>query len=88
MGDAPPRTGADGERRGALRAPARRPHLLLALYLAAAYLGLVWPGYPALANRFEPQVLGLPFVFAYVVAWALSAPLALGAYMAATERRT
>ena len=66
------------------RPPGRWPHIALGLYLATALVCLVWPVYPAL-GRVEPLVLGLPFHFAYVVAWALVTPVVLGLYMRATE---
>ncbi len=37
------------------------------LYFAFATALLIWPIYPALGNRIEPRVLGLPFSLVYVL---------------------
>ena len=40
--------------------------LFLALWVAVA-AALAWPTYPAVAGGFRPQVLGLPWSFAWVI---------------------
>lgn len=41
---------------------------LALLYFVLATAALVWPIYPAVANRIEPRVLGLPFSLVWVLA--------------------
>jgi hypothetical protein len=41
---------------------------LALLYFVLATAALVWPIYPAVANRIEPRVLGLPFSLIWVLA--------------------
>lgn len=38
------------------------------VYFVLATAALVWPIYPAIGNRIEPRVLGLPFSLVYVLA--------------------
>jgi hypothetical protein len=71
---------------GSAPRPRRWPHVALGLYVAAALFSLNWPGLDWLANRVEPRVLGLPFFIAWIAAWAIGSCLALGAYLALTER--
>ena len=46
---------------------ARRWTRLGVAYFALATALLIWPLYPALGNRIEPRVLGLPFSLVYVL---------------------
>ncbi len=62
------------------------PHVAFAVFCACALLALVWPVYPALGNRIEPRVLGLPFSLAWIVAWIVASFLALVAYEWGTRR--
>ncbi len=39
-------------------------------YLVAFLLSVTWPG-ATLTNRFEPQILGLPFNLAWVAGWVV-----------------
>jgi len=36
-------------------------------YFVVATASLIWPVYPALGNRIEPRLLGLPFSLTYVL---------------------
>jgi hypothetical protein len=62
------------------------PHVALAVYVALALLGLLWPGYAWITARVHAHVLGLPFPMAWVAGWALSTCVVLGVYMKLTER--
>lgn len=53
---------------------------LLTGYLALCAIALVWPAYPLLANRLTPQILGLPFSFAWNIGWVVSTFCVLAAY--------
>jgi predicted PurR-regulated permease PerM len=56
------------------------PHVAFAVFCACALSALIWPIYPALGNKIEPRVLGLPFSLAWIVAWIVASFLALVAY--------
>jgi hypothetical protein len=56
------------------------PHVAFATFCACALAALIWPVYPALGNKIEPSVLGLPFSLAWIVAWVVASFLALVAY--------
>lgn len=49
---------------------AKRPSLLLTLHFILCTLAMIWPG-ALFANRIEPTVLGLPFLFFWYVLWML-----------------
>ena len=42
-----------------------------ALFFLAFVLAVIWPGVIPF-NRFEPQILGLPFVMFWIAAWVLA----------------
>lgn len=44
------------------------PLWLSLLYFALSVASLVWPIYPAVANRIEPRLLGLPFSLVWILA--------------------
>ncbi|HFE46146.1 MAG TPA: hypothetical protein ENJ18_11745 [Nannocystis exedens] len=48
-------------------------------YFVLATALLVWPIFPALGNRIEPRVLGLPFSLVYVLAVIVANTLVLAA---------
>ncbi len=48
-------------------------------YFAVATALLIWPLYPALGNRIEPRVFGLPFSLVYVLAVIVANTLVLAA---------
>lgn len=45
-------------------------HLLTGLHFAVCTLAMIWPG-ALIANRIEPTVLGLPFLFFWYILWML-----------------
>ncbi|WP_261395965.1 DUF3311 domain-containing protein [Halomonas sp. DP8Y7-1] len=45
-------------------------HLLTGLHFAVCSLAMIWPG-ALIANRIEPMVLGLPFLFFWYILWML-----------------
>nr|WP_298057319.1 hypothetical protein [uncultured Halomonas sp.] len=45
-------------------------HLLTGLHFAVCTLAMIWPG-ALIANRIEPTVLGLPFLFFWYTLWML-----------------
>ncbi len=49
------------------------------LYFAFATALLIWPIYPAIGNRIEPRVLGLPFSLVYVLGVLILNTLVLAA---------
>jgi len=49
------------------------------VYFAVATALLIWPVYPALGNRIEPRILGLPFSLVYVLGVILLNTLVLAA---------
>jgi hypothetical protein len=63
------------------------PRLLFIAYALLCAAALTWPGYAWLGNRIEPFVLGLPFSFAWVIAWVIASFFALLIFHRATERR-
>lgn len=42
-----------------------------ALFFVAFVLAVIWPGIVPF-NRFEPQILGLPFVMFWIALWVLA----------------
>lgn len=42
-----------------------------ALFFVAFVLAVIWPGIIPF-NRFEPQILGLPFVMLWIALWVLA----------------
>lgn len=42
--------------------------IVMGAYFLICTLAMIWPG-AAVANRVEPMVIGLPFVFFWYVAW-------------------
>ncbi|MGM0832108.1 DUF3311 domain-containing protein [Halomonas qinghailakensis] len=45
-------------------------HLLIGLHFTLCTLAMIWPG-ALIANRIEPTVLGLPFLFFWYILWML-----------------
>lgn len=43
-------------------------HILVGLHFAVCTLAMIWP-VATLANRVEPTVLGLPFLFFWYILW-------------------
>ncbi len=41
----------------------------MSIYFLVCTLAMIWPG-AVVANRIEPMILGLPFLFFWYVAWA------------------
>lgn len=64
------------------------PHVAFALFCLSAFVALTWPLYPALGNRIEPRVLGLPFSLAWIVGWTVASLLALVLYEWGVSRRS
>ena len=60
--------------------PSKTPHILLALFCVVFLLAVCWPGYAWAGVRIEPYVLGLPFSFAWVVGWLLTAFVVIAIY--------
>lgn len=48
----------------------KRYHLAVTAHFAVCVLAMVWPG-ALIANRVEPYVLGLPFLFFWYAAWMM-----------------
>ena len=72
------------------RRPARRLALadvLFGSYCLVALSAVVWPVYPAIGNRIEPFVMGLPFSLAWIVGWVAATFVALVLYERSIERR-
>ncbi len=68
----------------------KKPILLnlgLLAYTVVCGAALVWPGYHWLGNRIEPFVLGIPFSFAWVIAWVLGTFFVMLVYHLAIQRR-
>lgn len=40
----------------------------MSIYFGVCTLAMIWPG-ALVANRIEPMILGLPFMFFWYVAW-------------------
>ncbi len=40
----------------------------MSIYFLVCTLAMIWPG-AVIANRIEPMILGLPFLFFWYVAW-------------------
>lgn len=40
----------------------------MSIYFGVCTLAMIWPG-AVVANRIEPMILGLPFLFFWYVAW-------------------
>lgn len=40
----------------------------MSIYFLVCTLAMIWPG-AVVANRIEPMILGLPFLFFWYVAW-------------------
>lgn len=40
----------------------------MSIYFLVCTLAMIWPG-AVVANRIEPMILGLPFMFFWYVAW-------------------
>ena len=57
----------------------RRWTRLALLFYGLATAALVWPIYPALGNRVEPRLLGLPFSLTYVMAILVLSTVVLAA---------
>lgn len=55
-------------------------HIAYGLFVACTLACLGWPGYPALADKIEPFILGLPFSLAWNVGWVLLSFLALSLF--------
>jgi predicted PurR-regulated permease PerM len=53
------------------------------LFFVATTAALVWPIYPALGNRIEPRVFGLPWSLCYVLGLIVLNTLVLAAVFAA-----
>ena len=64
------------------------PHLAFALFCLSAFVALTWPVYPALGNRIEPRLLGLPYSLAWIVGWIVASLVALVAYERFVSRRS
>ncbi|MBB3139659.1 DUF3311 domain-containing protein [Halomonas organivorans] len=45
-------------------------HTLVGLHFALCTLAMIWPG-ALIANRIEPTLFGLPFLFAWYILWML-----------------
>lgn len=45
-------------------------HLLTGLHFTVCTLAMIWPG-ALIANRIEPLILGLPFLFFWYAFWML-----------------
>lgn len=45
-------------------------NILLSLHFAVCTLAMIWPG-ALIANRIQPLVFGLPFLFFWYVLWTL-----------------
>ncbi|NVK44213.1 MAG: DUF3311 domain-containing protein [Oceanospirillaceae bacterium] len=43
-------------------------HLLVGLHFTICTLAMIWPG-AVIANRFEPTVLGMPFLMFWYILW-------------------
>ena len=69
------------------RPTSRLPYVLFGTYLAVALLAVTWPGFAWLGARIEPRVLGLPFCFAWTVAWVLATFVAMVLFHLAVSRR-
>ena len=61
-------------------------HVAFAVFCACALSALTWPVYPALGNRLEPRILGLPFSLAWIIFWIGASFLALVAYEWGVQR--
>ncbi|CAN5552402.1 hypothetical protein BH24ACT22_BH24ACT22_21050 [soil metagenome] len=46
----------------------RRIIVGMSIYFLVCTLAMIWPG-AVVANRIEPMILGLPFLFFWYVAW-------------------
>jgi hypothetical protein len=64
------------------------PHVAFALFCLSAFAALTWPVYPALGNRIEPRILGLPFSLAWIVGWIVASLVALVTYERYVSRRS
>jgi hypothetical protein len=42
--------------------------VVMSVYFLICTLAMIWPG-AVIANRIEPMILGLPFMFFWYVAW-------------------
>ena len=42
--------------------------VVMSIYFLVCTLAMIWPG-AVVANRIEPMILGLPFLFFWYVAW-------------------
>jgi hypothetical protein len=51
-------------------------------YVLAALPAAMLLATPVIADRVEPRILGLPFIFAWLIAWVFVSPL----FMLAIER--
>lgn len=49
---------------------AKRPPVLLTVHFTLCTLAMIWPG-ALIANRIEPTVFGLPFLFFWYILWML-----------------
>ena len=65
----------------------RWPHVALGVWAAVVLPLLIWPLYPALGNRVEPYVLGLPLAFAWNALLAAATFVVLSGYYLLTEGR-
>ncbi|GEK47626.1 hypothetical protein HPA02_19090 [Bisbaumannia pacifica] len=45
-------------------------HWLVGLHFTLCTLAMIWPG-ALIANRIEPMLLGLPFLFFWYILWML-----------------
>lgn len=46
----------------------KRIAVIMGIYFLVCTLAMIWPG-AVVANRVEPIILGLPFLFFWYVAW-------------------
>ncbi len=61
-------------------------HIAMAIYALVCIAAITWPGYPYFADRTRPMILGLPFVFAWNIAWVLLSFIVIALYDRVLER--